>query len=67
VAAEAEGGAFRLTVEDDGVGVPAGAQHSGLHNLAERAERLGGELRLEAPEAGGTRLLWRVPLRMPTG
>ncbi|MFC4494353.1 GAF domain-containing sensor histidine kinase [Streptomyces ovatisporus] len=67
VAAEATGDAFRLSVEDDGVGVPAGARRSGLHNLAERAEGLGGELHMETPEAGGTRLLWRVPLHRSTG
>ena len=31
-----------LTVRDDGRGVPAGAVHSGLLNMRERAEQLGG-------------------------
>jgi signal transduction histidine kinase len=53
---------FALTVRDDGTGVPPGARRSGLHNLAERAERLGGELELSTPRDGGTLLAWRVPL-----
>lgn len=53
---------FALTVRDDGTGVPPGARRSGLHNLAERAERLGGELELTTPPGGGTLLAWRVPL-----
>ncbi|WP_443072101.1 sensor histidine kinase [Streptomyces sp. WMMC1477] len=56
------GGRVALTVRDDGVGIPAAGRRSGLLNLAERAERLGGGLTVEAPEAGGTRLVWSVPL-----
>ena len=44
-------------------GIPPHTSRSGLRNLAKRAEKLGGELRLEpaAPGAPGTRLEWRVP------
>jgi signal transduction histidine kinase len=57
------GGRVTLTVTDNGVGMPPGGHHrSGLANLAERAGRLGGLLRLEEPEGGGTRLVWSVPL-----
>lgn len=59
-------GHVTLTVQDDGVGTPVGGRRSGLQNLAERAARLGGELRVESPETGGTRLVWRVPLAAPT-
>ncbi|GAB7029028.1 two-component system sensor histidine kinase [Streptomyces platensis subsp. malvinus] len=51
-----------LTVQDDGVGIPADGRRSGLRNLAERAEGLGGAMAVEAPAEGGTRLVWRVPM-----
>jgi signal transduction histidine kinase len=54
-----------VLVTDDGTGIPDGGRRSGLHNLASRAEKLGGELRIgpadpDAP-APGARLEWRVP------
>ncbi|MCD0484022.1 GAF domain-containing protein [Streptacidiphilus sp. ASG 303] len=52
-----------LTVTDDGVGIPGDGRRSGLRNLAERAEQLGGTLLLEVPQGGGTRLVWRAPLQ----
>lgn len=55
-------GEVTVTVTDNGVGIPADGRRSGLSNLAERAQRLGGELLLETPPRGGTRLVWRVPL-----
>lgn len=51
-----------LTVSDDGVGMSGGGRRSGLANLEQRAHALGGELAVEPAEAGGTRLLWSVPL-----
>ncbi|WP_369369869.1 GAF domain-containing protein [Promicromonospora sp. Populi] len=55
-----------LTVADDGVGIPSVAIHSGLRNLARRADELGGSLEIGPadPDADrtGTRLVWRVPL-----
>ncbi|AJF63188.1 GAF domain-containing protein [Streptomyces vietnamensis] len=64
VAVVAEEGVLTVTVSDDGVGVRPGGARSGLRNLAERAERLHGELSIRArPEpTGGTLLEWRVPL-----
>ena len=54
-----------VQVIDDGTGIPADGRRSGLRNLARRAEKLGGELRLEPAAPGadrpGTRLEWRVP------
>jgi signal transduction histidine kinase len=54
-----------LTVSDDGKGIGETTRRSGLANLAERADRLGGGFRIEATEPStgrGTRLTWRVPL-----
>ncbi|MFD5327796.1 GAF domain-containing protein [Streptomyces sp. NPDC127092] len=59
-----DGGVLTVTVRDDGVGIRPGGARSGLRNLAERAERLGGDLTVLARSGppGGTRLEWRVPL-----
>ncbi|MEV7323278.1 GAF domain-containing sensor histidine kinase [Streptomyces sp. NPDC093970] len=62
VALETDGREVRLTVTDDGVGIPAEGRRSGLRNMAERAEQLGGSLEVNRPEAGGTSLVWRVPV-----
>ncbi|MEU0084813.1 GAF domain-containing protein [Streptomyces sp. NPDC006274] len=56
----------RLTVGDDGVGLPAGGRRSGLRNLARRAESLGGSSGSGAgigPDGAGTTVTWEVPLR----
>jgi signal transduction histidine kinase len=62
VVLETDGREVRLTVADDGVGVPAEGHRSGLRNMADRAERFGGELTVSRPEGGGTELVWRVPV-----
>jgi signal transduction histidine kinase len=56
-------GNLTLRVADNGIGIPADARRSGLRNLAERADKLGGELRLgpAGPARAGTELIWRVP------
>jgi signal transduction histidine kinase len=58
-------GILAAQVTDDGTGIPAEVHRSGLRNLARRAEKLGGELRLQPAHPGapapGTRLEWRVP------
>lgn len=58
-------GILTVQVTDNGSGIPPGARRSGLRNMAGRAEKLGGELRLgpadPAAPAPGTRLEWRVP------
>ncbi|BBA95527.1 putative two-component system sensor kinase [Actinacidiphila reveromycinica] len=58
-------GVLTVSVTDDGVGTPEGGRRSGLRNLAERAEHLGGEMTLGAGAGGGTRLVWRVPTAGP--
>jgi signal transduction histidine kinase len=59
-------GMLAVQVIDNGAGIPAGGRRSGLRNLAARAEKLGGELKLRPADPGasppGTRLEWRVPL-----
>ncbi|MFN2495902.1 MAG: GAF domain-containing protein [Pseudonocardiaceae bacterium] len=52
----------RLTVRDDGVGLPEQRHESGLGNLARRAEELGGWLDAHAVGPHGTELVWQVPL-----
>ncbi|WFB08420.1 GAF domain-containing protein [Streptomyces sp. LX-29] len=55
----------RLTVADDGVGIPEGGRRSGLRNLAHRAEALGGSCVYGpglGPGGGGTRVVWEAPL-----
>jgi signal transduction histidine kinase len=53
-----------LDVSDDGSGIelPIRAGRGlGLTNMRNRAEKLGGSFEIGAGEAGGTRVLWRVP------
>ncbi|NUP45258.1 MAG: GAF domain-containing sensor histidine kinase [Streptomyces sp.] len=56
------GAEVTLTVTDDGVGMGGSAPSGGLVNMRSRAQLHDGTLHIEAPEAGGTRLVWRVPL-----
>jgi len=55
-------GMLTVLVKDNGSGIPAGTRRSGLANMADRAEKLGGELRLTPAEGGGTQLEWKVPV-----
>jgi len=56
-----------VCVEDDGAGFARGAadryEHFGLAIMRERAKRLGGELKIETPPGGGTRLALSFPVR----
>ncbi|WTP18930.1 GAF domain-containing sensor histidine kinase [Streptomyces sp. NBC_00191] len=62
VALETDGREVVLTVSDNGVGLPPDGRRSGLANISERAQQLGGELELTCPFGGGTSLVWRVPV-----
>ncbi|MEU9716647.1 GAF domain-containing sensor histidine kinase [Streptomyces sp. NPDC047976] len=65
VALKAEPGEIVLTVSDNGRGIPAQGRRSGLRNLDDRAQGLGGTFTVDTPDEGGSRLVWRAPL--PTG
>jgi signal transduction histidine kinase len=64
-------GILSVLVADNGTGLPPDGRRSGLRNLAARAEKLGGELRLSPADPGapapGTRLEWRVPVVLIDG
>ncbi|GLZ09391.1 histidine kinase [Actinomadura sp. NBRC 104412] len=51
-----------LRVEDNGVGIPEGGRRSGLRNMRQRAEALGGSFSTAPRPGGGTILTWAVPL-----
>jgi signal transduction histidine kinase len=51
-----------LTVRDNGSGIKETGRRSGLANLEQRANKLGGSFRIEMVHGGGTELAWRVPL-----
>ena len=55
------GAQVTLTVYDNGVGMDLATRRSGLLNMQERAQRLGGDMTVEDGDAGGTRLAWTVP------
>jgi len=55
-----------LSVRDNGTGIGEVTRRSGLANLAERAERHGGFLRVGRADGGGTELRWQVPLTAAT-
>ncbi|OKJ26673.1 GAF domain-containing sensor histidine kinase [Streptomyces sp. CB01580] len=57
--------AVRLSVADDGVGIPEGGRRSGLRNLARRAESLGGASWFGpgiGEDGGGTTVVWEAPI-----
>ncbi|MET8945791.1 ATP-binding protein, partial [Streptomyces sp. NPDC004542] len=62
VALSTDGHQVTLRVSDNGVGIPRQGRRSGLRNMAERAEQLGGRLEVSCPDGGGALLTWRVPL-----
>ena len=60
VSVEADRGVLSLSVRDDGVG-GANPDGSGLTGLRERAEALGGTLKLTSPPGRGTSVNVRLP------
>ncbi|MFE1512937.1 sensor histidine kinase [Streptomyces sp. NPDC058726] len=63
VALETDGREIRLSVSDNGVGITEGGRRSGVRNMAERAEQLGGTFDITGSPDRGTTLLWKVPVR----
>jgi signal transduction histidine kinase len=69
VALEASGAAVRMSVTDDGCGLPGPVDveslkaggHFGLAGMQERAANMGGTLSVEAAADGGTSVVVRVP------
>lgn len=51
-----------LRVSDNGCGVPAVAGPSGLRNMQERAQLLGGSFEVTGGPGDGTTIAWQVPL-----
>jgi signal transduction histidine kinase len=54
-----------MTISDDGAGLGAAAANSarvtlGFTTMRERAEALGGNVQIETPPAGGTRVTVRI-------
>jgi signal transduction histidine kinase len=52
---------LRLTVTDDGCGIPQGVTRRGLTHLEERAEQAGGHCRVDTSPRTGTTVTWEVP------
>jgi signal transduction histidine kinase len=54
---------LHIEITDDGRGIPSDNQrHSGLANMAQRAEDLGGHCEITSPPTGGTHVHWSAPL-----
>jgi signal transduction histidine kinase len=64
---ETAGGVLTAEVADDGVGGTDPAGGSGLRGLADRVEALGGRLRIDSPQGGGTHLTAELPFPEATG
>ncbi|MBC7630697.1 GAF domain-containing protein [Aeromicrobium sp.] len=52
-----------LVVVDNGCGLGTAAPGTGLHNLRQRAELLGGHCEVSSKPGGGTQIHWDVPRR----
>ena len=59
---QVDGTSLVLQVTDNGQGLPAERQESGLRNARRRAAEFGGQLRLDEEDSGGTTLHGSVPL-----
>lgn len=57
---------LQLTVSDDGIGISAPNEESGIANMRQRAEELGGSLAINSKPNQGTSLTWQIPLPQST-
>ena len=56
------GGNLHLSVADDGIGIdPTKPLHNGLNNMRQRAQSMGGTMKVKARDGGGTVIEWTVP------
>jgi two-component system, NarL family, sensor histidine kinase DevS len=55
-------GMLTVLVRDNGCGIGETSRRSGLANMANRAEKLGGRLSITPADGGGTELDWQVPV-----
>jgi signal transduction histidine kinase len=65
VSLQEDGTTLHLTIEDNGVGFDCESQRShghGLHNIAARAQQLGGTLEVTAQPGQGTHILVHFPM-----
>jgi signal transduction histidine kinase len=61
VTARRRNGTVEIVVTDDGVGGARAEEGSGLRGLVDRVEALGGQLKIESPAGGGTRIVGKIP------
>lgn len=59
---EQDGNDLRLNIADDGVGGAQEGHGTGLTGMRDRAETVGGELVIESPRGGPTRIIAVVPI-----
>ena len=62
VTVAARSGRLLVTIEDDGAGLAGAGHSSGIHNLRDRVEAAGGDLRIGPGDDGGTVLAVELPL-----
>jgi signal transduction histidine kinase len=62
VCAAAKDDTLYLSIRDDGIGGADIGKGSGLIGLKDRAEALGGRMRIESPAGNGTSLSVTIPL-----
>jgi signal transduction histidine kinase len=57
-----QNGDAHVEVVDDGIGGADASRGTGLRGLADRVEALDGQLGVESPSSGGTRVWAKIPL-----